>query len=199
MTYNINTKIGDFTVTNYLPSKGEYTLLCACGVSCKGPKSYVSKRIKLLDTIGYVGCKNCLSIYRKDYQSDDKLIRVFNKYKKRAKSTDKEFSLSIQEALKLFKSECFYCGQEPSNIETTNKVVYQGIDRMDNHKGYSIDNVVPCCKQCNYFKHKQSFEEFMRRVERIYLRNVQRLSGTPEYTQVSGNREHPSTQGDDIV
>ena len=34
---------------------------------------------------------------------------------------------------------CFYCGD-------TNRV---GCDRIDNSKGHTKDNVVPCCYDCN--------------------------------------------------
>ena len=28
-----------------------------------------------------------------------------------------------------------------------------GLDRLDNSKGYVLDNVVPCCDKCNRLKH----------------------------------------------
>jgi 5-methylcytosine-specific restriction endonuclease McrA len=41
---------------------------------------------------------------------------------------------------------CYYCG--------TNEIGLRGVglDRLDNKKGYTIDNVVPCCFSCNKVK-----------------------------------------------
>jgi len=41
---------------------------------------------------------------------------------------------------------CFYCkGPLPS-------ISGGGLDRIDNEKGYTVDNVVPCCGSCNMIK-----------------------------------------------
>ena len=53
------------------------------------------------------------------------------------------------------------------------KVYYEelksnGLDRVDNNKGYTIDNVVPCCKRCNYAKNNQTPREFKEWVKKVY-------------------------------
>jgi len=53
---------------------------------------------------------------------------------------------------KLWGKPCHYCGCE---IEIT------GLDRKDNDKGYTNDNVVPCCIYCNNSKHITPYEEYM--------------------------------------
>lgn len=40
----------------------------------------------------------------------------------------------------IFSKPCFYC-------DDTNEGI--GCDRIDNSKGHTIDNVVPCCRTCN--------------------------------------------------
>lgn len=64
--------------------------------------------------------------------------------------------LSIEEVGELVTQKCHYCGSMPSNrIRSHGKrtgFFYQGIDRKDNEKGYSVDNVVPCCHPCNRLK-----------------------------------------------
>jgi hypothetical protein len=40
-----------------------------------------------------------------------------------------------------------------------------GIDRIDNSKGYIVDNCVPCCTYCNTIKGTRTVEEFYKRVE----------------------------------
>jgi hypothetical protein len=45
----------------------------------------------------------------------------------------------------LIRSRCHYCDGVLNETGS-------GLDRVDNGKGYSIDNVVPCCKRCNVMK-----------------------------------------------
>jgi hypothetical protein len=44
------------------------------------------------------------------------------------------------------------CGIEKFIFTYYGKYVYNGIDRLDNTKGYTIDNIVPCCYKCNVLK-----------------------------------------------
>lgn len=49
--------------------------------------------------------------------------------------------------------KCLYCGTDSVPI---------GMDRINNHKGHSTDNVVPCCQVCNKTKNNIfTVEEFM--------------------------------------
>ena len=55
--------------------------------------------------------------------------------------------------------KCFYCKIEQKELQfvgmksqTQQKVKVLGIDRLDNSKGYEIDNIVPCCFVCNQVK-----------------------------------------------
>ena len=41
---------------------------------------------------------------------------------------------------------CFYCGEY---LDDSTGV---GLDRCDNKKGYTLNNVVPCCARCNRMK-----------------------------------------------
>lgn len=43
-----------------------------------------------------------------------------------------------------------------------------GVDRINNDKGYTIDNVVTCCGDCNYMKRAMSVEAFLCRVKKIH-------------------------------
>lgn len=52
------------------------------------------------------------------------------------------FELSFEQFAELVNSKCHYCGKEPRN----------GVDRVDNTRGYVTDNVVPACLPCNVRK-----------------------------------------------
>ena len=57
-------------------------------------------------------------------------------------------SLTLEEFTSLIEKLCHYCNDEMN----TPSVMGIGIDRIDNEKGYEIDNVLPCCTACNVIK-----------------------------------------------
>lgn len=86
-------------------------------------------------------------------------------YKRHAKDRGLEWSLSRNFVETIIKKNCFYCGSTPSNIKKTKNtcgfgLFYSGIDRVNSNKNYTEDNVVPCCKICNYAKSNLTFDEF---------------------------------------
>lgn len=47
-------------------------------------------------------------------------------------------------------------------------ILKSGIDRVENDKGYILDNCVPCCAQCNRDKGSSSLCDFVARTWRRY-------------------------------
>jgi hypothetical protein len=184
MTYEIGTQIGDMTITDY-SDKSYYTLKCKCGTTITGSAQIVSYREKQLEQFGYAACKLCMNKFKRSTISDIDLYKpIYNRYKREAKRRGYFFSLTLKESIELFKSNCHYCGIKPSNTSKIGmlNITYQGIDRMEQEVGYCTTNVVPCCKTCNFAKHKLSYKEFIDHIEKIYY-NVQRPSETSEYTR----------------
>lgn len=75
------------------------------------------------------------------------------KYGKREKK--KEFYLTKKQFRNLILKNCFYCFKAPSNkciTKSGDYLHYNGLDRLNNDKAYRIDNVVPCCYECNSIK-----------------------------------------------
>ena len=72
---------------------------------------------------------------------------------------------------KLVTQNCVYCGIEPRQIykkkNTNGSFVYNGIDRINNNKVYTIKNCVPACKFCNYAKKRGTQKEFLNWVDRL--------------------------------
>lgn len=91
------------------------------------------------------------------------------------------WELSEGECHRLFKGNCYYCGSPPQAERRVNKeqvtggYIYNGIDRVDNSEGYTLGNVVPCCRTCNMAKGCQTLDEFSEWVSRVYyhLRDAQ--------------------------
>lgn len=86
-------------------------------------------------------------------------------YRLAARRRGLEWGLSISEAEALFKGNCHYCGIEPSQRRQHGKeyggYIYNGIDRVDNSKGYYPSNVVSCCSKCNRAKDDMTYDEFL--------------------------------------
>jgi len=78
-------------------------------------------------------------------------------YKRVAVDKGRIFELSYDECEQYFLSNCFYCDSKAIQGEIIN-----GIDRIDNSKGYFLENCVPCCSMCNIMKgHKSNHIEFI--------------------------------------
>jgi hypothetical protein len=94
---------------------------------------------------------------------------VFDQYKKNAEGRNLSFELSFEQALELFLTPCNYCGIESGNSIGSNSRVfrYNGIDRVDNDRGYDVDNVVSCCRVCNYAKRDMSRDDFLSWARRV--------------------------------
>ncbi len=100
------------------------------------------------------------------------LNHVIRGYKGGAKKRNLEFSLTKEQFRELTQQKCFYCGTEPHNIchypQSNGKFIYNGIDRIDNTKGYTVDNCITCCYICNQWKRAYTQQEFLMRIKLIY-------------------------------
>lgn len=100
---------------------------------------------------------------------------VLRNTKQAAKNRGYIFELSKAQVKKLHESPCFYCGILPSNTRREKGIketyVYSGIDRIENNKGYTIKNCVPCCIDCNKAKGTKELSEFLNWARRIVTHN----------------------------
>lgn len=96
--------------------------------------------------------------------------RILDTYKRNAQNKGNIFSLTYEQFRELIASDCHYCGVEPSNMKKLREVVlhWNGIDRKDNDKGYTVENCVPCCKDCNYLKNNRDYMEFLSKIATIH-------------------------------
>ena len=108
--------------------------------------------------------------------------RYYKEYINSAIKRNYEFLLNFEEFSELVIKPCYYC-QYYKESETN------GIDRVDNSKGYTKENTVPCCEKCNNMKnvyHPHFFiekcriignsefpdSEFYKKWEQYYLRTT---------------------------
>jgi hypothetical protein len=101
-------------------------------------------------------------------------------YESRARQRGVLFALSFETVKRLFASACHYCGAGPSNLYKNNRhrFLYNGIDRVNNSKGYTEGNSVACCKLCNLMKRALSAEDFLAHVARIFRHGQENNDGT---------------------
>lgn len=92
---------------------------------------------------------------------------LFLQYKGKARQRGYCWELSFDNFKRLVKSPCYYTGwlpqqiYYPSGINPSPSFTYNGIDRRDNSKGYTIENCVPCSGQVNRAKMNSSEEDFV--------------------------------------
>ena len=73
----------------------------------------------------------------------------------------------------LTKGNCYYCGASPSTlirpgVYSSSIYTYNGIDRLDNEKGYELGNVVSCCGRCNRAKGTMHVDEFRKWIAAVH-------------------------------
>jgi hypothetical protein len=104
-------------------------------------------------------------------KSSDPYIAEFNYFKNNNKKRDLEIAFSKEEFEALCRAHCTYCGHEPATKMHVGKAFRNGIDRVDNEKGYSVDNCVTCCSICNNAKRCLTIEQFREWIQRIIQHN----------------------------
>lgn len=105
------------------------------------------------------------------------LIHRYKGYQKAAKDRELAFELTLEEFEALIAMNCYLCGEAPKLSYVSNRaraskmdnpLVYNGIDRMDNKKGYISENSYPCCSECNFSKRNLSLSDFLEYILRVY-------------------------------
>lgn len=121
---------------------------------------------------------------------DDRTLPAFNQiythsYKGTAIKKGVVFEITKEQFRALCELPCHYCGVLPNEFSATSgwantskrgkmksgkflsEWKYNGLDRIDSDKGYTLDNVVPCCGICNHAKHTLSYYDFTAWLGRI--------------------------------
>jgi hypothetical protein len=177
----VGCKFNSLIITKQYVGKNNKTMvdcLCDCGKIVTTTLWNVK-----LNRVGSCGCQRNKSIQlsnspwkRKPYGWSS-FNTVYNRYvagarPSKRRSFPREFLLTRDDAMKLFRGNCFYCGVPPSKVSHPKKCygefIYNGIDRKDSGKGYTLDNCVSCCEFCNMTKNDTPFDEFIEWIRRVY-------------------------------
>lgn len=160
---------------------------CKCGATIRRVAHDITKQAN----DGYTPCcgkKACGAIHETGLSDGESAMRgLIHAYKKGAKSRGLEFTLTRDELEKLFSSNCYFCGIEPAQIYRTyskthsSPIVYNGIDRLDNSKGYILGNVASCCGWCNKVKNNLPYDIFMSWIDRLVQQRAKGISNANHY------------------
>lgn len=162
--------------------KGRSAWKCKC--DCGAIKIIKSEDLKCGSTKS-CGCLNNLK----------RSLRAKKMYSTRQKNTPRESTakkvwknrygdgIAFEDFLIISQQNCYYCDSPPSNsynsalddkkssqhAKDNGTFIYNGLDRLDNSKPHIIENVVPCCKYCNFSKRERTVEEFSSWIRKVYL------------------------------
>lgn len=151
--------------------KEKWNCLCACG------QQALVNTYKLKS--GHTKSCGCIKLEKGKARMDLRDVltapkKLFRDYQRRALKKNLDFELTFEECFLLFKGSCIYCKSEPFqiatnyNVDKDNDFIYNGIDRLDNSKGYTLSNSASCCKFCNYAKRDRTIEEFKEWSSKLY-------------------------------
>jgi hypothetical protein len=86
------------------------------------------------------------------------------------------WELTKEEVKNLVRLNCFYCGAVAQRIknEVNGSVLWNGIDQKLPCAGYTLQNCVTCCYECNRMKLNIPFGKFLDKCEQITKLNKNR-------------------------
>lgn len=184
----IGERFGLLIVVEHLGAK-DYNNIYRCKCDC-GNERNVALTYLNIGKIWHCGCQDFRTkrgVHKNmKYSPSEASFRAkAANYKSLAKQRNIEWNLNIEHVVKLLNNNCYYCGKPPSNkynarsanrnyVKNSNfnieeyNIKYNGIDRLDNSKGYNKENCVSCCTQCNTAKLNFTLKEFKEWINNIY-------------------------------
>ena len=150
-------RFGKLTVSHWMGpiagTRAPWWCLCDCGG--EKPVSSIDLRRGLV--------KSCGCLLRKP-PGESCINFLIYQHKRGAARRDLAWELTKEQFVALIFQDCYYCGRPPSNatrISGHSSLTYNGVDRKSNSSGYTPNEVVPCCKFCQYAKSKLTDIEFI--------------------------------------
>lgn len=168
-------RFGHLTAVRWIPVGSRWVCRCDCGNEVThSPSELLRGRAK--------SC-GCAKRGPRGSHGDAAFNNVHSKYQRGARERGLPWDLGVEDFRRLTSLDCHYCGTAPSTVLKTNAVdggyVYNGLDRVDNSRGYTLDNVVPCCGICNHAKGTMSYGEFLAWISRLASFHFFRPDMTP--------------------
>ena len=182
-TFKPGQKINRLTTISY--KDGKWLCLCECGNHIEVETGKITngntKSCGCLKTD--TSSKNAYKLIEGRRLNEPRIAsarRVWQSYCNR----DRECTITIEEFLSLSQQICFYCGIEPNTkynyfatissnssdkAKSEGLFVYNGLDRINSSLPHTLDNIVPCCYDCNRSKSDYSTEEFLEWIGKLTI------------------------------
>lgn len=159
----VGRKYGKLTIERVIGKSSKGVLMFECVCDC-GNKT-------LAEAGSIVHRKSCGCIKKREF-GEVNFHQLFISYKKAARDRGYLWDLTKEEFRFLTQNDCYFCGTPPNQTKqipgTSDFYMYNGVDRLDNTLGYTKDNCVPCCGQCNLAKGKLTYSDFIEMIRKIY-------------------------------
>lgn len=102
---------------------------------------------------------------------DAALNHLMGTYRRQAARRGLQWELGRAQFAKLTARPCHYCGAAPAQVAHyegyNGDYIYNGIDRKDNGRGYTPNNCVASCGQCNRNKGAMDYQAFLDWITRV--------------------------------
>ena len=166
MKIQVGDKYGRLTIIEIL---GDRWFRCLC--DCRNQKDVFGTNLRR--TVVHTRSCGCL---RTDGigEGNANFNRLYKTYRRAAEDRGYKFSLTSVQFKEFTQQNCNYCGAPPNRAykvtgASNGDYVYNGIDRVDNTKGYDMNNCVTCCKTCNIAKSDMTVSEFRDWLDQVIL------------------------------
>ena len=90
--------------------------------------------------------------------------RLLSRYKKHARNRNLSWEITDEQFRQITSASCFYTGLNPGCVMKADSgecYPYNGIDRLENSAGYTMQNCVPCAHKINMMKKNLPSDEFI--------------------------------------
>ena len=160
---------GRLLVLHKLPRRSWGSVLWRCQCACGNEVTVNGASLRYGRTLS-CGCLMREKISQKNTKPEAARNKVWQMYKCHAHNSSLGLTLSPKQFDKLIFGDCYYCGLPPSRVYTSfagNKILCNGIDRVNPKLGYTKTNCVSCCTVCNLMKKAYTLEFFIAHIKRI--------------------------------
>jgi len=172
----IGKKFNKLTVIEEIKREGKEGRFWKVKCDCGNEKILSTRKLKIK--------KSCSCHWRKPYVEpkpkkqqatplEAVLKRIYTRYNDNDKLTKDIF-------YQLSQQNCYYCNNKPLAKYEYNKnftLYYNGLDRIDQKGFHTPDNILTCCKHCNFLKMEQNYDDFLNWINRINFKQPKYYSG----------------------
>ncbi len=171
-------RFGRLTVLHKLPTRSWGSIVWRCKCECGNFASVDGSSLREGLTQS-CGCLMRELVSKNNTKPEAARNKVWRMYKTHAKNLSLPLKLNAKQFNNLIFGNCHYCGLPPNRVSASfagNRVLCNGIDRLNSKLGYTKANCVSCCKVCNMMKKAYTLEFFLSHVKRI-ASNMRRVHG----------------------